>query len=160
MAGTLAAFREQGVAVQTRLLMPPQTQVVPHAQPNPFAGRTAHLIKRLSSTERGAALLEESYLDAEIFDALPELPADGGSLSRLVRAHYGMQPSGGRQEVSVAHIEGARARALELADGSAVLLARRFLDFDRGKDAIYAELYHRTDRVVLQQRVGPHTPGE
>jgi GntR family transcriptional regulator len=157
MAGTLAAFREQGVRVRTRLLRPVTTREVAAGEDNPLAGRRAHVLSRLSLTEQGAVLLEDSYLDAELFGALPALPRGGGSLSRLVREHYGLSPSGGRQELSVALVSGARARALELDDGAPVLLARRFIDFARGKSAIYAELYHRTDRVVLCQRIGDRT---
>lgn len=155
MAGTLAAFREEGVRVRTRLLRRPVTRAIPDDGDNPFAGRRAHVLARLSSTDRGAALLEESYLDAELFGALPALPRDGGSLAQLVGEHYGLSPSGGRQELLVASVRGARARTLGLPDAAPVLLARRYLDFPQGKDAIYAELYHRTDRVVLCQRIGP-----
>ena len=154
MGGTLAAFRAQGVRVRTRLLQSPATRAIPSDTGNPFAGRRAHVLKRLSTADQGAILLEESYLDAELFGALPQLPRDGGSLAQLVREHYRLSPSGGRQELLVARVRNARARALELPSGAPVLLARRYLDFPEGKTAIYAELYHRTDRVVLCQRIG------
>lgn len=153
MAGTLASFQDRGVEVETALIDGVRSvEVEAGSDANPFAGRVAHFFKRLSRTDQGAALLEETYLDPELFDDLPDLR--GRSLSTLVREHYRMEPTGGRQQFRVTAAEGARARALSLPAGAPVLQIRRHLHFPRGDSAIYSELYCRTDRVVPTQSIG------
>lgn len=149
--GTLAAFRERGVEVRPRLLGAVALAPVDAGADNPFAGREAYLVRRLSETGAGPALLEETYLDPDVFPDLPGRGLGNASLSTLVRVGYGLAPTGGRQELSVRPLDGARARALDLDEGAPALLVRRHLDFPHGKSAIYAELFHRTDRVVLHQ---------
>ncbi len=158
MAGTLASFRDHGVEVQANLLgdvaiLDVDPQNTEHAD-NPFVGRAAHFFRRLSRTDQGAALLEETYLDPEIFDGLPELDLERQSLSSLVREHYRTEPTGGRQQFRVTTVEGERAHALQLAAGSSLLQIQRHLHFPRGDSAIYSEIYCRTDRVVLSQTIG------
>lgn len=158
MAGTLASFRDHGVEVEAHLLrgvtavrIDPQDPAQSH---NPFAGRDAHFFERLSRTDQGAALLEETYLDPEIFEGLLGLDLQDRSLASLVRDHYRSEPTGGRQQFRVTTVEGRRADALQLATGSPVLQIRRHLHFPRGDSAIYSEIYCRTDRVVLSQTIG------
>lgn len=158
MAGTLASFRDHGVEVHANLLgrvrsVDVDSKDASHAD-NPFAGRTAHFFRRLSRTDQGAALLEETYLDPEIFEGLLELDLEGRSLSTLVREHYRTEPTGGRQQFRVTTVEGERAQALQLAPGASILQIRRHLHFTRGDSAIYSEIYCRTDRVVLSQTIG------
>lgn len=164
IAGTLASFRDQGIEVETRLLSPVKTRSLEGDDPaltgNPFVGRDAHFIRRLSRTSEGAALLEETYLDTELFDDLPELDLHGRSLAALVREHYRMEPTGGRQQLSVTAVAGQRAHALELPSGASVLLIRRELNFPQGHAAIYAELYCRTDRVALSQSLSSGRGGD
>jgi len=158
MEGTLASFRAQGIEVEARLLGGACALQLDAGDPayadNPFAGRAAHFLRRLSRTDQGAALLEETYLDPELFEGLLELELEGVSLSALAREHYRTEPTGGRQQFRVLAIEGERARALGLSPGAAVLQIRRHLHFPRGDSAIYSELYCRTDRLVLSQRIG------
>ena len=155
MAGTLASFRDHGVKAEARLLGGVAiVSVDPAHAHNPFAGRNAHFFERLTRTEPGAALLEETYLDPELFEGLPDLDLENRSLASLVRDHYRTEPTGGRQQFRVTTVEGKRADALELATGSSVLQIRRHLHFPRGDSAIYSEIYCRTDRVVLSQTIG------
>ncbi len=159
-AGTLASFRDHGVPVEARLLGEVCALDVSDSDPalvdHPFRGRTAYFFRRVSRTDEGAALLEETYLEPEIFSGLLELDLRGRSLATLVREHFRTEPTGGRQQFRVTTADGERARALELGEGSPVLQIRRHLHFPRGDSAIYAELFCRTDRLMLSQSLGPN----
>lgn len=151
-SGTLASFRDRGVVVSAHLVDPPRLLDVPgDVGDNPFAGRSAYLVVRLALTTEGPALLEETYLDPEVFVGVEALELASRSLADQIRELYGTGPTGGRQELSVALLDDGRAGLLGLEPGAPTLLARRYLDFASGTNAIYAELYHRTDRVVLAQ---------
>lgn len=158
MAGTLASFRDHGVRVRANLLGRVRSVDVDaydaQQEANPFAGHTAYYFQRLSRTEEGAALLEETYLDPELFADFLQLDLEDRSLSALVREHYRTEPTGGQQQFRLATVDGERARALELAPGAAVLQIRRRLHFPSGENAIYSDIFCRTDRVLLSQTIG------
>lgn len=154
MAGTLASFRAHGAPVEARLLDRTCTIPVEGPADHPFTGRSAHFFRRLSRTDQGVALLEETWLDPELFAGFAALDLEGRSLSALVRDHYRTEPIGGQQQIRVDIVVGERARALELPDGAPVLQVRRHLHFPQGDSAIYSELTCRSDRVVLTQSIG------
>ncbi|UCD33713.1 MAG: hypothetical protein JSV38_07605, partial [Desulfobacterales bacterium] len=52
---------------------------------------------------------------------------------------------------------GKRARALGVAEVTPILTVKRFLHFEPAKNAIYSELYCRTDRFVFSQTLGGMT---
>ena len=152
MAGTLASFRARGIEPRIAVLSAVQGMPVDAETEHPFAGRRAHFVRRLSATEQGPALLEDLYLDPELFGELQGF--DGRSLSQWVREHYGTEPSSMQQEFGVTCLDGEQGSALELQEGAHVLHVRRHLHFPKGRDGIYAELYCRSDRVVLSQEIG------
>ncbi len=155
MAGTAASFRDQGLSVDTQLLEGVGARSVPaDAGDNPFRGEKALFFRRLTRTEDGPALLEETYLDPELFGELRQVELDGRSLSAAIREHYRTEPTGGQQLFQVATASGARSTALELSAGAPVLLIRRHLHFPHGDSAVYSELYCRTDRIVPCQDLG------
>jgi len=145
MAGTHASFRAGGCEPRIRVLTGPGVIVADEHADHPFAGRSALFLQRLSETDQGPALLEEILLDLELFEGLQDLEIEGRSLSRLVEEHYGQRPIAAPQDFRVATLEPERA---------AVLHVRRHLHFPGGRDAVYAELFCRSDRVELTQHIG------
>ncbi len=156
LGGTLATFRDRGVPVTATVMAAPRLVDVDVSAEHPMAGRRACFMSRLSRTSAGPALFEETWLDPEVFAGVEGLVVGAGSLAALLRDRYGLEPSGGRQQIRVVAANGERARALQLVDGTAVLQLRRHLDFPCGSDAIYTELYCNTDRIVLTQHIGGH----
>ena len=67
---------------------------------------------------------------------------------------YYMQPIGGVQNFRIGHLTGKKAQNLEVAADTPVLMVKRFLHFDQAKNAIYSELYCRTDQFVFSQTLG------
>jgi len=188
LAGTSAALAQGGHAATMRLLVPLQLQSVPRVggrggeqgqggqaaaevgtgEPgNPFDGERAYFLSRLHHVDKGPVLLEEIYLDPEVFPgidrfdlrprtALREAAAAGrvrgtGSISQLVAEHYYLRPIRARQSFRVGGLVGSRARALEVTPAAPVLQVRRWLDFPNRPSAVYSELFCRTDRFAFAQ---------
>ena len=72
----------------------------------------------------------------------------------MVDEQYYMRPTGGRQTFSITYLSGPRAAALDVAARTPILLVKRYLHFPQARNAIYAELYCRTDRFVFAQEIG------
>ncbi len=152
LGGTLEAFEQQGLSLQRRLLgKVHEVRVAKECSVNPFSGRVAYHFKRLSRIRERAVLLEEFYADPRLFPELEAFDLSVKSFARVVREHYFQSPSGGKQTFQVCVPDGSRARSLELAPATAVLLVRRTLDFPSAPGALYVELFCRTDEFVFTQ---------
>lgn len=158
LAGTIASFHQKGLAVATRLLQPTRLQTVSGEDPeNPFRGRAAYFLSRLSCVEQNPVLIEDIYLDAAMFAGIDAIDAAGQSLSQIVAERYYLRPSGGRQNFRIGCVEGLRAERLGVKPSTPILLVKRFLHFARAENAIYAELYCRTDQFIFSQTIGGST---
>jgi GntR family transcriptional regulator len=154
LAGTLASFEEGGVPVRSVLVQRPRRVHVEPDPENPFSGREAWFLARLSRVSGEPVLLEDLYLDPERFPDLDRHSLAGRSLSGLVADQYHLRPESADQNFRVARAEGRRAEQLDLASGAPVLLVKRTLHFPGAPQAIYAELACRTDRLVFSQTLG------
>jgi GntR family transcriptional regulator len=167
LAGTMASFQRGGADVRTRLLERPRIVQVGVDPENPFANGDAYHLVRLSRLRRDPALLgpgwdpvllEEIYLDPEKFAGLEQVALAGRSLSQLINEQFQLRPESANQNFRIHKPDAARAKRLGLGANDVVLLVKRFLHFPGAPNAIYAELYCRTDRLVFSQTLsGPET---
>jgi len=151
LAGTSAAFEKRGLDVKTRYLEPLELRTVSAGAGNPFDGRRAYFLSRVHRVGTGPVLLEEIWLDAELFRGIERFDLRGGSLSRVVAEHYYLRPERGHQSFRICTLKGPRARALQVTPAAPVLHVRRWLHFPGAENAVYAELYCRTDRFEFSQ---------
>lgn len=151
LAGTSAAFERQGLDVKTRYLEPLQLRAVSAAAGNPFDGRRAYFLSRVHRVGTGPVLLEEIWLDEELFRGIERFDLRGGSLSRVVAEHYYLRPERAQQSFRISTLKGPPARALQVTPAAPVLHVRRWLHFSGAENAVYAELYCRTDRFEFSQ---------
>jgi GntR family transcriptional regulator len=154
LAGTTSAFERQGMAVAGRILKPMARREVAAGGDNPFAGRRAYTYSRLSSVDDTPVLIEDLYLHPDLFAGIDAVSLAGRSVAAVVAERYFLRPAGGKQNFRIAHLKGTRARQLGLAAGQPVLLVNRWLHFPNVENAIYADLYCRTDRFVFSQTIG------
>ncbi len=156
LAGTMASFQRGGIDVRTRLVKRPRLVRVGSDPENPFANRDAYHLIRLSRLRRDPVLLEEIYLDPELFPGLETVSLAGRSLSQLVDEQFHLRPDTADQNFRIHEPDPERAKRLGLASDEVALLVKRFLHFPDAPNAIYAELYCRTDQLVFSQRLsGP-----
>jgi GntR family transcriptional regulator len=152
--GTGASFRKEGLATESRLLGRAVRQTVADQVPNPFSGRQAYLLSRLTRSEKMPVLLEELYLDPDIFPGLDRIDLSGQSLSAVAAERYFLHPSGGRQNFRIGYLDDARARLLEVGGDTPLLLVERLLHFPQKEAGFFSRLYCRTDQFVFSQTLG------
>lgn len=153
-AGTLTAFRDEGISVETLMVKPVQMKKISGQTENPFNGRNAFFFSRLSRVEEQPVLIEDLYLHPEIFDGIDRIELQGRSLSQIVQEQFYLKPVGGRQLFLIRQGDIKRAKDLAVTKDTPILLVRRFLNFPGAPNAIYSEMYCRTDRFVFSQTIG------
>jgi GntR family transcriptional regulator len=62
-----------------------------------------------------------------------------------------MRPTGGKQNFRIGYLTGEKAKNLDITSGIPILAVKRFLHFEQAKNAIYSELFCRTDHFVFSQ---------
>lgn len=158
LAGTTSAFHQEGISVTTTLLEGPRLQTVTGADgTNPFNGKPAYFLSRLRTVETHPVLIEEIYLDSTVFRDIDRMDMRHQSLSRIVEEQFFLRPTGGKQQFRIDYVHGERAEALEVAADAPILLVNRYIHFSDLENAVYAEMYCRTDQFVFSQTIGGFT---
>ncbi len=153
LAGTSAAFQKEGIKVEQKIIRKLELIKI-EEETHPYKGRMMYHLSRLSMVEKEPVLLEEIYLDMEIFKGLEKYDLQGQSISNIIEDHFYLKPAGGRQSFGVVSLDGGKADLLGLKKSEPVLLVKRELYFKQKHDAFYSELYCRTDRFVFYQELG------
>ena len=153
-AGTIHSFREKGIPVETRIIAKTRLKPVGNDPENPFAGSKAFYFARLSRVEEVPVLLEDIYLDPVLFAGIDRMDLEGRSLSQMVEEIFYLHPTGGDQNFRIVYTRGKKAENLSITEKTPVLLVKRFLHFPQAQNAVYSELYCRTDRFVFSQTLG------
>lgn len=156
LAGTMASFKKQGIQVKTGLLQRPRRTKIEAdpetpASQNPFLGREAYFMSRISKVRNTPVLLEEIYLEPESFPGLSRLALAGRSLSELAESHFHLRATAADQSFRIHLPSVERAELLGVSEEEPILLVQRRLHFGDARDVIYAELYCRTDQLVFSQ---------
>ncbi len=154
LAGTLSSFQEKGITLQTSILKDAHLADVGDDDENPFSNKNAYFLSRLSRVSGKPVLIEDIYLHATIFSGINRIDLKGRSLSRVVAENYYMRPVGGNQNFRIGYLTGKRARGLNVSGKTPVLVVKRFLHFSQSENAIFSELYCRTDQFVFSQKIG------
>lgn len=157
LAGTLHSFERAEVAVRTALLQRTRRLHVEPDPENPFSGREAWFVSRVSRAAGEPVLREDIYLDPGRFPDLDRHSLAGRSLSRLVEEQYHLRPESAEQTFRVVRAGARRADSLACAASQPLLLVKRTLHFPGAPAAIFAELACRTDRFVFSQTLGGET---
>jgi GntR family transcriptional regulator len=151
LAGTLTSFEKKGIAARSTVLERTRRIEVSGDPENPFSGREACFFARLTRVAGEPVLLEEIYLDPERFAGIERISLAGRSLAEVVDEHFHVQPESADQDFRIVSIDPERAQTLGTATGDPILLVKRRLHFPGSDNAIFAELYTRTDRLVFSQ---------
>jgi len=155
LAGTSAAFLEKGIEVTTDYIRPLELTSIGDQVGTPFDGDSAYALSRVYRVASGPVLLEEIYLDPNLFRGIERYDLRGDSLARIVGEHFYLRPESAHQSFTVAFLDREDARALEVDAETPVLQVRRGLCFRGVGDAIVGILYCRTDRFAFSQTLGP-----
>ncbi len=154
MDGTGASFQKTGADVEAIVISAPSLAAVPPQADNPFAGGRALRLERLTRSAGIPVLLEEIYMDADLFGGLERFDLRGRSLSRISEEHFHLRPIGARQRFRIAYAGGEQARHLRVGQDTPLLFVQRHLHFPHHADGVYVELWCRSDQFVFSQTIG------
>jgi GntR family transcriptional regulator len=154
LAGTLSSFREKGITLQSSIIKKTHLTDVGEDNENPFSRKNAYFLSRLSRVAGKPVLVEDIYLHSTIFSGINRIDLTGRSLSQVVAENYYMRPVGGNQNFRIGYLTGKRAGDLNVSSKTPILFVKRFLHFPQAENAIFSELYCRTDRFVFSQKIG------
>ncbi len=154
LAGTISSFHKKGISIKTQIIEDIRLETIENDSENPFSGQEVYFFSRLSRVEDMPVLIEDIYLHATLFSGIERFNLQGRSLSQIVEAQYYMRPTGGKQNFRIGYLTGEKAENLDISSDIPILAVKRFLHFEQAKNAIYSELFCRTDRFVFSQTIG------
>jgi GntR family transcriptional regulator len=153
LAGTSQAFSTKGVPTQKRVILPLNKQTVTGDVENPFHGKAAFAMSRLTVARDEPVLLEDIFLDPDLFAGIEHMALGDNSLSRVVSERFYLAPSDGTQQFQVEPLNEQRASILGMSPLDPILVVRRLLNFPKAPGAIYSVLFCRTDRFAFSQTI-------
>ena len=153
IGGTLSAFHEKGISIKSVVLQGIDEITVPEVAENPFGRASAYFLSRVILADEVPILLEEMYLHPLYFQGIDKINPAGKSISQIADEQYYMKPSGGRQSFMIAYLDKRRSDILKIEETMPVLAVRRHLDFPQGRDAVYVEMFCKTDEFVFSQNL-------
>ncbi len=153
-AGTIASFRDKGISISTHILDKTQLKRIDKDPENPFSMKNAYFFSRISTVAETPVLIEDMYLDPNLFPGIDRVEMAGRSLSQVVDEQYYMRPVGGKQTFRISYMDNIRASHLGVTTDTPILLVKRYLDFETAESGVFSELYCRTDRFIFSQILG------
>ncbi len=153
LAGTSAAFQKSGIVVKTEYLTTLQPLLLEEKADNPMAGKRVYFLSRLENVDENPVLIEDIYINTEIFPGIDKYEFNEMPLSKIVEEKYFTKPSGGKQTFGICLLSGLKREKLKILDDMPVLLVKRWIHFNHAENAIYSEIYCRTDKFVFSQNI-------
>ncbi len=158
LAGTMSSFHKEGLLTSTKILKKTHlVQIKENNTENPFTGQKAFFFERLTCVGYTPVLIEDLFLHPELFKNFDEINLSEKSLSEIVFERYHMRPVSGKQNFRIEYLPENRAKILEITSSTPILEVKRFLHFPQADNAIFSELYCRTDQFVFSQTIGGTT---
>ncbi len=153
LAGTSQAFLTQGIPIDTQIIAPMAKETISQEVSNPFHGKIAFFMSRLTIAQGNPVLLEEIFLDPDLFAGIDKIDFTDQSLAQVVSEQYYLSPEDGTQQFKVETPGTKRAKLLETSPKEPVLVVRRELNFPEAPGAVYSTLFCRTDRFAFSQTI-------
>ena len=159
LAGTMASFQKSKRPPKVKLLKQPHIIKVDKGSTNPFNGSEAIYLSRRTTVKKVPVLVEDIYLHPSLFSGLEDIDLHGKSLSELVEEQFYFILAKGTQHFSISYPDKRLSKLLDLPKTSPILTVNRFLHSAMVENAIYSDLYCRTDTFIFTQSLGGMTHG-
>jgi len=153
LAGTSQAFLTKGIPIETKIIKPMVQKKIIDAPENPFNSRKAFFMSRLTLTRGIPVLLEDIYLDQELFIGIDKIDLENKSLAQVVSDHYYLAPENANQQFKIETLDSEKATWLQLTQLDPILTVRRNLNFPHAPNAIFSVLFCRTDMFAFSQTI-------
>lgn len=153
LAGTSQAFLTKGIPIETQLVNPIAQKMISHDPENPFNNQKAFFLSRLTLTRGVPVLLEDIYLETDLFMGIDRIDLANKSLAQIASDHYYLTPENGSQLFKIETLDSERSAWLELSPSDPVLTVRRTLNFPQAPNAVFSVLFCRTDVFAFSQTI-------
>ena len=153
LAGTSLAFSTKGVPIEKKIIAPLKKKAVTGDVANPFHGHPAFVMSRLTKAKKKPVLLEDIFMDPDLFAGIDGMDLGNQSLSQVVSERFYLSPTDGTQQFQVETVGEKRARLLGMSALDPILVVRRLLNFPNAPGAVYSVLFCRTDRFAFTQTI-------
>lgn len=151
LAGTSQAFLTKGIQTISKPIENIILKKIINDTVNPLNGKEAYFLSRLILVKKDPVLIEEFYLNPNLFSGLDKLDLENQSISRVISDHYYLKPDTGRQSFKVSVLSKTKAALLNLEQNSSILEVERTLNFPGADGAIFSRLFCRTDTFAFSQ---------
>lgn len=152
--GTIASFRKGGLSTDTQIITALHLRDQGDGGENPFKARASFFMSRLTRVNDAPVLIEDIYLDAELFAGIDQLNLEGQSLSAIAEEKFYLRPTGGKQSFDIDYPDSRHSQYLEVPSTTPVLMVKRFLHFPQLANGVFCMLWCRTDQFVFTQNIG------
>jgi len=152
--GLFEQFASTGTALRTRVLrFEPAT---PPADVAAFFGcDDALLLERLRRVDGEPLAFVRTWLPRERLPGLAAEHLQDASLHRTLAQRFGLHPGRGRNRIRAVGADAALARALEVPDGSPLLMLEGQGFDQHGQPLEWFTTWHRAEKLVFDVDVGP-----
>ena len=154
LGGTIASFRKSTQLPKVTLLDGPYLLAVAGESSNPFNGSDAIFLSRRTSVKNSPVLIEDIYLHPSLFSRMEHVDLRDRSLSQLVEDQFHFTLAKGTQHFKISFPDQRLSKLLDLSKTSPILTVHRFLHSTTVENAIYSDLYCRTDKYIFTQSLG------
>ena len=153
LAGTTAAFSKKNEEVTIKILDAISLVKIAKDTHNPFANKKAYHFKRLTIADFKPVLLEDIFLDPEVFSGIEQMALTNQPLSKIVEEKFYLKPEYCKQNFSVEFPTKVQEKLLEMDTNDPLLKVHRYLHFPNLENGIYSVLLCRTDQYVFSQTI-------
>ena len=154
LAGTSSAFNKKGINAKINILKNILIVNVNFDKDNPFFKKNAYFYSRISIIDENPIIIEDIYLDTDIFKGIENIKLNETSLSHIIENNYFMKPIGGKQSFSIIYLDKTKSNLLKISETTPILLVKRSLNFKLKNNLIYSRIYCKTDKFVFSQTLG------
>ena len=154
LGGTIASFRKSIQPPKVTLLDGPYLLTVAGKSSNPFNGSEAIFISRRTTVKNIPVLIEDIYLHPTLFSGLEHVDLQDTSLSQLVEEQFHFTLAKGTQHFKISYPDKRLSKLLDLPKTRPILTVHRILHSTMVENAIYSDLFCRTDKYIFTQSLG------
>lgn len=150
-------LRDMGLPVSTAVLRQSLAPTPPHVRE--FLGCDVCLrIDRLRSVDGRLLAYVTTYIDGGRAPGLSEMNLTDRSLYKILEEDFGLRVGSGHRTVEAVGATEEIASALEVTEGTPLLLLRSASYDERGEPLEYFEAWHRGDRTLFEIGIVPGEP--
>jgi len=151
LGGTISSFKSSKRNLQVSIVVQPKIVTIPKRGSLQCNNDTVIQITRKTEVDSTPVLIEDIYFDAELFSGLENMDVTNLSLSQLVQETYGFVLAGGEQRFNITYPDDRLSKLIGLSKKTPILTVNRILHSQHVANAIYSDLFCRTDEFIFSQ---------